>query len=459
MRIVLLSGGSGKRLWPLSNEVRSKAYLKLLSSPDGGMESMIQRICRGLEEAGLLQDSCIVTHHAQVEITKHHTGGGIPVIGEPQKRGTFTAIAIAAAYFHSVAEVGPDETVVVIPVDSFVESTFFEILPRLPAVLADSGADMALLGTVPHFPSDAFGYIVPKAGQPAGGEEYTEVGSFVEKPDKAIAERLISLGALWNCGVFACRQRYLLSCMADRGIPPIYESLMKRYDSLPRESFDREVVEKTQRVVVLPYGGVWNDLGSWEQLSRHLRDRVMGKGKISEDSKDTHLVNELDIPVHVVGASGLIVAAGLDGILVATKSASSRIKNELGNDASCPMYEEKRWGSSAILDISRSEEGREIVTSKVKMLPGTQTSYHRHQSVNEAWTIISGSGEYAFDGGVRSLSEGQHILIPPGKPHGIRALTLLEFIQVKSGIKPVKEDIERIEHDPFPSGGSGHDML
>lgn len=442
MRIVLLSGGSGKRLWPLSNEVRSKAFLKLLRSPDGGMESMIQRICRGLEQAGLLKCSCIVTHHSQVEITRHHIGGGIPVLGEPQKRGTFTAIALAAAYFHSVAGAGLDETVIVMPVDSFVEPSFFELLQRMPSALADSGADMALLGTVPRFPSDAFGYIVPKAGYSAGS--YADVGSFVEKPDKATAEILISQGALWNCGVFACSQRYLLSCMAERGIQPSYEELMKRYDSMPRESFDREVAEQTQRAVVLPYDGMWNDLGNWNELSRYLLSRSLGKGKISEDSAGTHLVNELAIPVHVIGAPGLIVAASLDGILVAGKNAASRIKSELGAGASFPMYEEKRWGSISILDISRSDEGRETVISKVRMQPGTYTSYHRHRFVKEAWTMISGSGEYALDGKIHSLSEGDSIFIPPGVPHGIKAFTLLEFIQVESGITPVKEDIMRM---------------
>ncbi|WP_410771442.1 sugar phosphate nucleotidyltransferase [Fontibacillus sp. BL9] len=445
MRIVLLSGGSGKRLWPLSNEVRSKAFLRLLRSPDGGMESMIGRTCRGLKEAGLLHCCCIVTHHTQVEITRHHTGGGIPVLGEPQKRGTFTAIALAAAYFHSVAGADLDETVIVMPVDSFVEPSFFKLLRRLPVALANSGADMALLGTVPRFPSDAFGYIVPKAGKPAGG--YYEVGSFIEKPDKAIAEALISQGALWNCGVFACNQRYLLSCMADRGIIPHYSGMLKRYDSLPQESFDREVVEQTSRSVVLPYDGIWNDLGSWDELSRYLESRIIGKGKISEDSSDTHLVNELAIPIHIVGAPGLIVAASTDGILVAGKREASRIKNELEAGSPQPMFEEKRWGSCSILDISQSHHGRETVISKVRMLPGKQTSYHRHRGVKEVWSISSGSGEYVLDGVVHPVSEGDSIVIPPGTPHGIKAITLLEFIQVETGPLPVKEDIERLSLD------------
>ncbi|MEF2967859.1 sugar phosphate nucleotidyltransferase [Paenibacillus sp. M1] len=439
---MLLSGGSGKRLWPLSNEVRSKAFLKLLRSPDGGTESMIQRVCRGLEEAELLQCCCIVTHHTQTEITRRHAGGIIPVLGEPQKRGTFTAIALAAAYFHSVEGLGPDETVIVLPVDSFVEPSFFELLRLLPGALGDSGAEVALLGTVPRFPSDAFGYIVPKSWKRDG--EYFQVGSFIEKPDKAMAEKLISQGALWNCGVFACSLRYLLSCMAERGIPPLYDRLLERYDSLPQESFDREVVEKTGRAVVLPYDGAWNDLGDWEQLCRHLKDRVTGKGHVSEDSRDTHLVNELAIPIRVVGAPGLIIAASPDGILVAGKSEASRIKNELQAACPLPMYEEKRWGSSVILDISISDEGRETVISKVKMEPGTHTSHHLHRGATETWTIAAGSGEYVLGGVVKQISAGESVFISPGVPHSIRALTLLEIIQVETGTPPVKEDIVKL---------------
>ena len=124
MRIVLLCGGSGKRLWPFSNEIRSKVFLKLLKSKDGVRESMIERICRQLDEVGLLQSTCIVTHHSQVEITRTYVGEDIPIISEPYKRGTYAAVALAVTYLHEKMQVDPNETICILPVDTYVDPIF-----------------------------------------------------------------------------------------------------------------------------------------------------------------------------------------------------------------------------------------------------------------------------------------------------------------------------------------------
>ncbi|GGF65724.1 mannose-1-phosphate guanylyltransferase [Paenibacillus albidus] len=441
MQIVLLSGGSGKRLWPLSNEIRSKAFLRLLRSETGGTESMIQRVCRGLAHTGLLQSCSIVTHQSQVEITRSHIGDAIPILGEPQKRGTFTAVALAASYLYSVRGISPAETVVVLPVDSYVDRSFYELLHRLPAVLADSQADIALIGSVPRSPSAEFGYIVPQEGNVRA--DYFTVAKFIEKPVPTVAGSLIARQALWNCGVFACSLQFLLTSLKDRGLPLDYREFRERYDEWPQESFDREVLEKTRHAVAIPYNGTWKDLGTWGSLTAHLEEKVYGAGRISEDCSNTHLVNELPCPVYVIGVSDLIVAACPDGILVGDKSRVHLIKDELGDLPVRTMYEEKRWGTCRVLDDSRTELNKDVVTRKIELHAGKSTSYHWHRHTEECWTILSGSGEYMLDGIVCPISAGGILRIPAGTRHAIKAETALVFLQVEIGGSGGEEDLIR----------------
>lgn len=443
MRIVLLSGGSGKRLWPLSNEIRSKVFLKLLRSESGDPESMLQRMCRELRQAGLLESSCIVTHDSQVDITLSHIGEEVPVLGEPQKRGTFTAVALAASFLYSVQGVNPEETVVVLPADSYADSSFFQLLKHFPRVLEEGQAEIALIGSEPGFPSGEFGYIVPRPGNE--GDGYYHVDRFVEKPDPALAKQLMDQQALWNCGVFACSLSVLLGGLTARGIETAYDKLLSTYDQLPRESFDREVLEHARRTVVIPYRGSWRDLGSWASLSEHLEDPVTGNGAVSADAYQTHLVNELSLPVHVIGISNAIVAAGPDGILVADKSRANEIKTVFERISSAPRYEEKRWGTSVILDDHYSENGSITVTRKLDIHPGKCVEFHLHHSISEVWTVLKGTGEYRLGEEMFTLSAGDMVQVPRGVGHAIRADTPLTLIQIEMGGHPEEDDLVRLE--------------
>lgn len=162
MKLVLLSGGSGKRLWPLSNDIRSKQFLKILDSPNGDKESMVQRVWRQIEEANLKKDTCIATSIGQVEILKNQLNDDIKLIVEPQKKDTFPAIALAATYLYSMEGIGLDETIVILPVDPYVENNFFKIMENLDTVLQNSDVDLALIGVKPSYPSEKYGYIIPE---------------------------------------------------------------------------------------------------------------------------------------------------------------------------------------------------------------------------------------------------------------------------------------------------------
>ncbi|GGG17033.1 sugar phosphate nucleotidyltransferase [Paenibacillus abyssi] len=441
MRIVLLSGGSGKRLWPLSNEIRSKIFMKVLPTAEGINESMIQRVCRQLKEVGLDSSSLIVTHKSQVDITIHHVGSQMPIIAEPSKRGTFHAVALTAAYLHSRLQTDPRETICFIPVDLFAETAFIERFLRFPAVLQQSQAELALLGTRPTFPSDQYGYIVPAADN---GAEYYRVEQFAEKPDVNKALALINQNALWNCGIFAFPLSFMLSWLDKKGLPVVYEEMLSRYEHLSEVSFDKEVVEQSRHAVVMPYDGFWNDLGSWEALVQQLESPVIGSGTISEDSINTHLVNELAVPVHVVDVPNIIVASSNDGILVASKKSSNRIKEILPKTRPKPMYVEKRWGSSRVLDHS-GENGQDIaaLTKKIEMLPGQNLSYQQHQKRKEVWVVLSGIGEIMLDGKLSPVQPGDIFQISSGTKHGIKAVTPLVIIEVQIGTDLTEDDILR----------------
>ncbi|MEK8129078.1 sugar phosphate nucleotidyltransferase [Paenibacillus filicis] len=440
---MLLSGGSGKRLWPLSNEIRSKAFLKLLRADDGSPESMIQRVCRQLEAVGLLAATSIVAHDSQVGMIRNHVGEQIPVISEPFKRGTFTAIALAAASMHTGRQADPDETICVLPVDSFADSSFFGLLHVFPQVLAESGAQVALLGTSPQQPSDQFGYIVPAAGTD-NGTVYRMVTRFVEKPEEREAAKLIQANALWNCGVFAFSLRFMLAELAKKGLPLDHGELLGRYERLPELGFDQEVVEKASRAAVIPYNGTWRDLGSWEAMTSYVESNVTGPGQISEDSVNTHVVNELAAPIQVIDVPNIIVAASPDGILVASKQHASRIKEKLSGFPQTIKYEEKRWGSCRVLDQLVTEAGIEVSTRKLEVHPGKHTSYGLHRRRKKIWTVAGGAGELLLDGQIYSIQQGDVLQIPCGAKHGVRAVTALDMIEIQIGSGLGEDDVEHL---------------
>lgn len=442
LRIVLLCGGSGKRLWPLSNEIRSKVFLKLLKSTNGVRESMIERICRQLDEVGLLSSTCIVTHLSQVEITRTYVGEHIPIISEPYKRGTYAAIALAVTYLHERMLVDSDETICILPVDTYADSAFFQLLHRFPEILSRSKADLALLGTNPTMPSDQFGYIVPVL--PIENEEFSFIGHFIEKPNEKAASKLIEQNALWNCGVFAFPLKYMLAYLKDKAEPALVESWLANYEQLANTSYDHEVVEHSQNAVVIRYEGLWQDVGTWKALTPHCEQNVFGPGRISDDSVNTHLINELPYPIEVIGVSDLVVAANSDGILIANKEKAHLIKERLAQVTQIPMHVEKRWGSYQILRYWKNDEnGTEGMLKLVKLTSGEMTSYHLHKNRQESLTILSGIAELLMEDKLYRLIAGDVMLIPADIKHGIKAVTQLEFMEVLLGKELPQEDIVR----------------
>lgn len=444
MKLVLLSGGSGKRLWPLSNDSRSKQFLKVLQGPEGGLESMVQRVWRQLGATKLAQHAYIATGKGQSEMLQSQVGAEAPLIIEPERRDTFPAIALAAVYLYSIEGVSTNEVVTVMPVDPYVDDAFFAKMKELEAVLHRTGAELALMGVKPTEPSEKYGYIVPNLPDSAGNGRYYGVSHFTEKPDKAKATVLMEQQALWNCGVFAFKLGYLIDKLIAAGLPIQYEEMVKQYGKLPKISFDYEVVEKTKNIIVVPYEGCWKDLGTWNALTEEMSNSVIGVGAVSPDSHNTHLINELDIPVAVLGLSNIIVSTSPDGILVAEKEASPQVKDLIKHFEQRPMYEERRWGTYRVLDYKKYPEGNEVLTKRICIGAGKNLSYQMHFKRKEVWTITAGEGEFILDGDYRLVKPGDVLIIPQEARHSIRALTDLEIIEVQRGSELVEEDIIRL---------------
>jgi mannose-1-phosphate guanylyltransferase len=442
MKLVLLSGGSGKRLWPLSNDARSKQFLKVLENQNGDLQSMVQRVWAQLENADLADSAVIATSKSQIDMIQNQLGQEVPIIIEPMRRDTFPAIALASVYLYSVQGVNLNEAVAVLPVDPFVEDSFFNRIKDLEETLLASEADLVLIGVEPTYPSAKYGYIVPAFK--SSDSDYLRVNHFTEKPSEEKAAELIKQGALWNCGVFAFKLDYIISLLQEKGFPLQYDELLKQYNKLPKISFDYEVVEKTKHIVVLPYDGYWKDLGTWNTLTEEMATNQIGKGIISVDCENTHLINELDIPVTVLGVSNAVVAVSPDGILVSDKEKSPKIKELVNGFDQRPMYEERRWGWYRVLDYTKFEDGREVLTKRIGVTPGKNLSYQMHHYRSEVWTIIKGEGEFAFNGEIRRVKPGDVLEIPVGAKHGIKAITDLEFIEVQTGTQLIEEDIVRI---------------
>ncbi|PGX26743.1 mannose-1-phosphate guanylyltransferase [Bacillus cereus] len=442
MKLILLSGGSGKRLWPLSNDSRSKQFLKVLKNENDEMQSMVQRVWGQLTSLGIENDAVIATSKSQVDMINSQLGNNVPIIIEPERRDTFPAIALAASYLYSKEHVDLNEIVGVLPVDPYVENSFFERLLDLEKALNSSNADLGLMGVTPTYPSEKYGYIVPNIG--TSTKELIQVSHFKEKPATAEAEELLKQNALWNSGVFAFKLDKIISLLDQKGLPVQYDILVQQYATLPKISFDYEVVEKTKNIIALPYDGSWKDLGTWNTLTEEMGTNILGKGNMGAECKKNHIINELDIPVSVLGLSNIIVAASPDGILVSEKEASPRIKELVGDWDQRPMYEERRWGWYRVLDHTKYDDGNEVLTKRIGITASKNLSYQYHNNRSEVWTIVKGEGIFVLDDEIQVVRSGDVLEIQPGQKHAIKAVTDLEFIEVQSGSELIEEDIVRI---------------
>ena len=423
MNIILLSGGSGKRLWPLSNDIRSKQFIKLFKDEHGKYESMIQRMYKKIMKVDKDALVTIATSKTQVSAINNQLGGGVEISLEPCRRDTFPAIALAVSYLYDVKNIPIDEPVVVCPVDPYVENDYFSSLVKLYNLAKTSNANLSLMGITPNHPSEKYGYIIPE-----NNDSVSKVKMFKEKPDVETAKSYIAQGALWNGGIFAFKLKYVLDIAHKLISFTDYYDLFNKYETLEKISFDYAVVEKESNIQVLRFNGEWKDLGTWNTLTETLEDNIYGNGMLDESSNNTHIINELNIPILGMGLNDIVVAASPDGILVSEKGKTSQIKSYVEKVQQQIMFSEKSWGTYKVIDVQDDS-----LTNMLTMKAGNRMQYHSHDFRDEVWTIISGTGVTVIDGMKQSVKPGDVITIEAGCKHTIIAETELKIIEVQLG--------------------------
>lgn len=423
MNIVLLSGGSGKRLWPLSNDIRSKQFIKIFKKEDGAYESMVQRVYRQIKKVDVDAIVTIATSKTQVSAIHNQLGEEVGVSVEPCRRDTFPAIALATAYLVDVLHIDPDESVVVCPVDPYVEYDYFEALKDLSKQAEKGEANLVLMGIEPTYSSEKYGYIIPESA-----EHTSTVKRFKEKPTADVAKEYIKQGALWNGGVFAYKLKYVMD-IAHKIIDfKDYYDLFEKYATLPKISFDYAVVEKENKIQVQRFAGQWKDLGTWNTLTEAMEESVVGNGIMSDTCNGVHIVNEMDVPILAMGLQDVVISASPEGILVSDKEQSSYIKPFVDKFEQQIMFAEKSWGSFRVIDVEN-----ESMTIKVTLNAGHSMNYHSHKNRDEVWVVISGNGKAVVDGKEQKIKPGDVITMPAGIRHTVFAESELKLIEVQLG--------------------------
>jgi len=429
MHIILLSGGSGKRLWPLSNEVRSKQFIKIFKKTGAGVsgedsyESMLQRVYRQIRAVDKEATVTVATAKSQVSSIRSQLGDDVGISVEPCRRDTFPAIALATAYLHDMKGIPKDEAVVVCPVDPYVTEDYFTGLKRLWELAQTGTANLVLMGIQPTYPSEKYGYIIPVTQ-----ESVSKVSTFKEKPDAAAAQVYIGQGGLWNGGVFAYKLSYVLERAHQLIDFTDYADLFSKYDTLEKISFDYAVAEHEPDIAVMRFDGEWKDLGTWNTLTEAMEENVIGDVRLNETCRNVHVINELGIPVLAMGLRDVVISASPEGILVSDKEQSSYIKPFVDAINGRAMFGEKSWGSFRILDIEEKS-----LTIKVTLNPGHRMNYHSHDRRNEVWTVISGQGRTIVDGMEQPVKAGDVITMEAGCRHTVIADTMLQLIEVQLG--------------------------
>ncbi|MDE2407039.1 MAG: mannose-1-phosphate guanylyltransferase/mannose-6-phosphate isomerase [Xanthomonadaceae bacterium] len=460
---VLLSGGSGTRLWPLSREAYPKQFLPLAGS-DTMLQATWQRVADLADAAHALNGPIVVAgedHRFLVAEQLRQIGAPTPaIVLEPLGRNT--APAIAAAALQALAG-GEDALLLVLPSDHVVrDGEAFRAAVRQALPAAEAGA-LVTFGIVPDAPETGFGYI-----EAAAGEGVRKVLRFVEKPDAATAQRYLDDGGYyWNSGMFLLRaSRYLDELQRFR--PDIVAAVRAAFDAAardgdfirldkvafaacPSDSIDYAVMEKTDAACVLPVDIGWNDVGSWSALWEVSEQDADGNAHhgdvVSIDSRNSYAYARR--LVALVGVDDLVVVETDDAVLVARKDRVQQVKDvvaqlkaEQRSQAVLHREVHRPWGSYDSIDMA---DGFQVKRIKVK--PGARLSLQSHQRRAEHWVVVRGTARVTRGNDVFELFANQSTYIPIGAKHRLEnpGQDMLELIEVQSGDYLGEDDIVRYE--------------
>ena len=460
---VLLSGGSGTRLWPLSREAYPKQFLPL-AGDDTMLQATWQRVAAIADAAPIV----VAGEDHRFLVAEQLRQIGVPtpaIVLEPLGRNT--APAIAAAALQALAG-GEDPLLLVLPSDHVVrDGEAFRAAVRQAMPRAEAGA-LVTFGIVPDRPETGFGYIHADAGEAGWSDGVRKVLRFVEKPDTATAQRYLDAGGYyWNSGMFLLRaSRYLDELQRFR--PDIVAAVRASFDAAardgdfirldkaafaacPSDSIDYAVMEKTDAACVLPVDIGWNDVGSWSALWEVSEQDAHGNAHhgdvVSIDSRNSYAYARR--LVALVGVDDLVVVETDDAVLVARKDRVQQVKDvvaqlKAGQRSQAVLHREvhRPWGSYDSIDMA---DGFQVKRIKVK--PGARLSLQSHERRAEHWVVVRGTARVTRDNDVFELFANQSAYIPIGAKHRLEnpGSEMLELIEVQSGDYLGEDDIVRYE--------------
>jgi len=461
---VILSGGSGTRLWPLSRALYPKQLLSLI-----GEKTMLQDTVLRLtstDDTGPIYCVCNESHRFLVAEQLHEIDTHIgEIILEQTGRNTAPAAAVAAML---IAERYPGATMLVLPADHVIlDPVAFGKAVAAGKSAAEIG-DLVTFGIVPTSPETGYGYIRASVTSEGNIGAYP-VLEFVEKPDKTTAELYIALGDyFWNSGIFLFKaEAYLkeLETHAPSIIAACREALQKAVEDLdflrldveafsasPSDSIDYAVMEKTTRAALVPLDAGWNDVGAWSALwDVHARDEAgnVKKGDVLVQDVKNCYIHATSRLVTAVGLDSLIVVETADAVLVASRESVQDVKmlvedlkRKERDEAEIHRRVYRPWGSYETVDFSER-----FKVKRITVKPGAALSLQKHKHRAEHWVVVKGEAQVTLDDKVSTLYEDQSTYIPLGTLHRLEniGLTPLELIEVQSGSYLGEDDIIRVE--------------
>lgn len=457
---VILCGGSGSRLWPVSRKDFAKQHVPILDGASP-FQRTLERVTAEIFGMPIVIGSSASQFLVADEARK--VGTEVEVALEPQGRDTLAAVTLAACL---AARRDPEAILLVVPSDHLIPDR--EAFLRAAAVAANLAADgrIVVLGIEPTEPSTAYGYVGKGAPIQPGANL---VRSFFEKPDAARAEELIAEGCLWNAGMFCFKARAGLREIAKhapRVLSAVREAieagveemgalrLSDAFLSAPKISFDHAIMEHTDRAAVVSVDFDWSDIGDWKAVwERSKRDArgVSREGRVFTSDVSNSYLRSDDRLLCVLGVEGLIVVDTADAVLVAPIARAQEVKGLVATleaegfaEARTPARVHRPWGWYQTMD-----RGERFRVKRILVMPGKKLSLQRHHHRAEHWVVVRGTAEVTRDDEIILLRENESVYLPLGCVHRLSNPGKIptEIVEVQTGAYLEEDDIIRIEDD------------
>ncbi|MGB3316086.1 MAG: mannose-1-phosphate guanylyltransferase/mannose-6-phosphate isomerase [Albidovulum sp.] len=457
---VILCGGTGTRLWPVSREGMAKQLLPIL-----GDQTLLQMTLARVAGNGFGAPMVIGAHAVRFTIRDQveAVSPEARVVIEPERRDTMAAVLLAAAI---AAAEDPDQVLAVMPSDHLIRdaSALSEAVHIAAGSVLKSG--IAVIGVEPTGPSTAYGYIKPGA---AAKDGTSAVAQFVEKPDEARAEKLIAEGCLWNAGMFCFRAGWLIEALGavePEAVEHVTQAVTDMVEDLgmwvPGESFgktraisfDHGFMEKTTEARVAPGRFRWSDVGDWDAVWAEsdkdaAGNAIRGDG-FAHEARD-NLIHSEGRLVCAVGVEGLAIIETPDAIMVAPREKAQEVKGLVGalkgagrDEAVEHIRNHRPWGWYQTMDL-----GERFRVKRIVVKPGAKLSLQKHHHRAEHWVVVRGTAEVTRDGEILVLHENESIYLPIGSVHRLAnpGRIPVEIIEVQTGTYLEEDDIIRIEDE------------